>query len=161
MASLEYQKQWRLNNAEHIKITSKLYYEKNKELILERAHKRAIDNKESRHIKSRAYYEKNKDKIRSKSAKHYQELRTKVLTHYGNGQCACVKCGFDDIRALSIDHINGEGMKHRKELGGLRANSFYLWMIRNNYPEGLQTLCMNCQFIKRVQRNEHPHQIQG
>lgn len=26
-----------------------------------------------------------------------------------------------------------------------------------NYPEGFQTLCMNCQFVKRAERNEYPN----
>lgn len=72
-------------------------------------------------------------------------LKQTVLTHYGNGKCACVNCGFDDIRALSIDHINNDGAKQRKS-GVLRI---YNWLVENNYPEGYQTLCMNCQWIKK------------
>jgi len=78
--------------------------------------------------------------------------RITVLTHYGNEKCSCVKCGFSDIRALSIDHINGDGANHRKEV---RSSNLYRWLIQNNYPEGFQTLCMNCQSIKRYENNEH------
>jgi len=73
------------------------------------------------------------------------ELKIKVLTHYGKGKCACVRCGFDDIRALSIDHLNGGGREHRRKEG---IGSIYTWLWRNEYPEGFQTLCMNCQFVK-------------
>jgi len=77
------------------------------------------------------------------------ETKIKVLTHYGKGKCACVFCGFDDIRALSIDHINGrEGYNHHKRIGG---DSLYRWLLKNKLPEGFQTLCMNCQFIKRYE----------
>ena len=79
--------------------------------------------------------------------------KKKVLTHYGNGILACVRCGFSDIRALSIDHIEGDGTQHRKNRtqGG---TNFYAWLVRNNYPSGFQTLCMNCNWIKRVENKE-------
>jgi hypothetical protein len=31
------------------------------------------------------------------------------------------------------------------------------WIIDNNYPPSIQILCMNCQFIKRHERNEDNH----
>jgi hypothetical protein len=86
-------------------------------------------------------------------AEYKLKKKMDALTHYGNGKCACVRCGFDDIRALSIDHKNGDGYIHRKEIAG--GTSIYRWLKRNNYPEGYQTLCMNCQFIKRVEKHEY------
>ncbi len=80
--------------------------------------------------------------------------RIKVLTHYGNGKCACVKCGFDDIRALSIDHINGYGKKLDKTYSNRSGTGLYYWLIRSCFPKGYQTLCMNCQWIKRVINKE-------
>jgi hypothetical protein len=73
-----------------------------------------------------------------------------VLTHYGNGECACVWCGFKDIRALSIDHIHDNGRAHRREI----HRSLYNWLIDNDFPEGYQTLCMNCQFIKNFNKDK-------
>jgi hypothetical protein len=84
----------------------------------------------------------------------YLRLKQDVLTHYGNGKCACVRCGFEDMRALSIDHINGGGNNFRKQNKLTSSYCFYGWLIRNNYPEGHQTLCMNCQTIKRKENNE-------
>jgi hypothetical protein len=75
-----------------------------------------------------------------------------ALTHYGDGKCSCVKCGFDDIRALSLDHINGDGHEHRDEGTGY---NLYRLLIYNDYPIGLQTMCYNCQFVKRNENNEH------
>ena len=81
-----------------------------------------------------------------------QVLKREVLTHYGNGYLACVKCQFFDIRALSIDHISGGGTRRR---GGRRSSGvFYRWLKNNGYPLGYQTLCMNCQFIKRFENRE-------
>ena len=81
-----------------------------------------------------------------------QETRQLVLSHYGDGTLACVKCGFIDIRALSIDHINGKGGIDRHAHG--TGVAFYRWLIKSNYPEGYQTLCRNCQQIKVVENSE-------
>jgi hypothetical protein len=85
--------------------------------------------------------------------RHRRKIR--VLTHYGSGKLACVKCGFGDIKALSIDHINGGGEQDRYRLDRRGGHPFYKWLIDNGYPEGLQTLCMNCQFIKRADLREY------
>ena len=84
-----------------------------------------------------------------------QKLKSEILLRYGNGKCACVKCGFDNILALSIDHINGNGAEHRKSNPKVHGGHlFYSWLKKGNYPEGYQTLCMNCQWIKKWENNE-------
>lgn len=77
--------------------------------------------------------------------------RQTVLEHYCEGDIRCVKCGFTDVRALTLDHVNGGGNQHRKELKGA---SIYRWIVNHNFPEGFQILCMNCQFIKKAENNE-------
>ena len=91
-------------------------------------------------------------KLQARAANN--KIKVAVLYHYGKGDCACVKCGFRDIRALSIDHIEGNGNKHRKE-DKLSGTSLYRWLMKNNFPEGYQTLCMNCQWIKKAENNEY------
>ena len=65
---------------------------------------------------------------------------------------ACKHCGFSDIRALQIDHINGGGVKERKELGSEGACKLVISGQDNNM---YQLLCANCNWIKRAERNEH------
>ena len=77
------------------------------------------------------------------------QIKAEVLTYYGNGKLACVKCGFDDIRGLTIDHICGGGTKHKASLG---SSNLYLWLKRNGFPKGYQTLCANCNLIKEIVR---------
>lgn len=124
--------------------------------------------------KGRRYYQSHRTEIieRNKAynrlhkvtrTEHYWEYRAQmkleVLKHYGNGICACVKCGFTDIRALSIDHLNGNGVQHRQTLGICGGRQFYVWLKKNELPEGYQTLCMNCQYIKRSQQKEYGGRI--
>ena len=85
----------------------------------------------------------------------YSARKAVALTHYGNGKCACVRCGESRLACLSIDHINGGGGKHRSGLKLRSSKAFYRWLIVSDYPQGFQTLCMNCQFVKRFERNEH------
>lgn len=81
------------------------------------------------------------------------KLRIEVLTHYGNGKCECINCGFSDMRALQLDHIHGDGAEDRHNgLGGIQL---YKKLRRDNYPEGYQTLCANCNWIKRHENKEH------
>ena len=81
-------------------------------------------------------------------------MKREVMTHYGNGKCACVICGESRLACLSIDHINGGGTKERRDRH-ITSYSYYLWLKNQGYPDGHQTLCMNCQFVKRFERNEN------
>jgi len=80
-------------------------------------------------------------------------VKREVLEHYSNGeQAACAVCGYNDIRALSIDHVNGGGRQHRESINGYHI---YPWLRKNDYPEGFQVLCMNCQFVKKAEQTEY------
>lgn len=118
------------------KVYLKRYYEKNKSRLLKQ-------NKE--------YRIQNKEKLARNRTDRYQRLKEEVLTIYGKGKCACILCGFNDIRALSIDHVNGGGCVHRENINRC---DIYTWLRMNGYPNGYQTLCMNCQWIKRTENKE-------
>ncbi len=79
-----------------------------------------------------------------------EEKRMKVLIHYSGNPPKCARCGFSDVRALTIDHIVGGGGKHRREIHRRIEN----WIIDNNFPEGYQVLCMNCNLIKKLENKE-------
>lgn len=95
-----------------------------------------------------------KEEYNKRKNERQTKIKIDVLTHYGNGECKCVRCGFDDIRALSIDHINGNGTKERRRTGR-GGKRFYRWLKNQGYLEGYQTLCMNCQFIKATKEAEY------
>lgn len=78
---------------------------------------------------------------------HTEERRRVLVTFFGG---RCKRCGFDDIRALQIDHVRGDGYKH---VGGW---SWLLWDI-SQQPEKYQCLCSNCNWIKRAENNESQH----
>ena len=55
----------------------------------------------------------------------------------------CVKCGFDDPRALQVDHVIPVGQAHEDRL---YKEKFWQKIIDN--PNDYQRLCANCNIIK-------------
>jgi hypothetical protein len=83
-------------------------------------------------------YQINRERFLKKQKKRREDRRAICLEHFGN-KCDC--CGESTPEFMSIDHINGDGARHRKEIN--RA-SMYHWLIQNNFPKGFRLLCHNC-----------------
>lgn len=77
-----------------------------------------------------------------------------IIKKYGE-KCLC--CGIKEQEFLAVDHINGNGNKHRKENNIKGGRHFYDWLRRNNYPPGFQILCHNCNFAKSHYSYGCPH----
>lgn len=75
---------------------------------------------------------------------YFRKLRLGVIEHYG-GKCNC--CKETNPIFLTIDHINGGGRKHTREIKIKRLD---VWLKRNNYPRGFQILCYNCNNAKHL-----------
>lgn len=69
-----------------------------------------------------------------------------VLT---NGEGTCRDCGQGDLDVLTFDHIENNGKEHRKDVP---TSKFLWWLIKNDYPDGFQVLCANCNLKKEVIR---------
>ena len=87
----------------------------------------------------------NRDKHNQSNRKSNHLLRDDVIEEYG-GVCAC--CGEPRKEYLTIDHVEGNGGKHLRELGLKGGDQFYRWLGQNNYPKGFQVLCFNCNLAK-------------
>ena len=99
------------------------------------------------------YYLKHKKEYSKHNKIYGEKLRKQlfeILNDYDNSKIKCKKCGFNDIRALAIDHIKNDGKKDRDEHG--KSKAFYKFYIKN--PEiaikKLQILCHNCNFVKHI-----------
>jgi len=99
------------------------------------------------------------DCLKKKQDEHLRR-KLKCFEHYGN---ACKCCGEAIEEFLTIDHINGGGNNHRREIGGHsgknpHANSkIYAFLIRNGFPSGFQTLCFSCNRGKWMNKGTCPH----
>ncbi len=94
------------------------------------------------------YREKNRERMREYQRQVRLSVRKAVFDHYGR---ECARCGYDDERALQIDHIADNGAEERASLGGKSFSGwrFYKHLVKLEYPSGYQTLCANCNNIKQ------------
>lgn len=115
-------------------------------------HENYLRNKARHNEQSKQWYKDNPDKAAEIRAKYRKKIKDQVFDHYG-WQCAC--CGESEPLFLAIDHINGGGNKHRKEIG--RGN-MKRWLIQNNFPDGFQTLCHNCNQGRELNGGVCPHE---
>ena len=99
--------------------------------------------------RARRYHALHPEVAHKAGIKKRLKLRMGALEAYGM-KCTC--CGESELKFLGIDHINGGGRKHRKELKG----HFYQWLKVNKYPAGFQTHCHNCNLAKGFY-GECPH----
>lgn len=70
--------------------------------------------------------------------------RVECLIHYGGSPPKCDCCGESNIEFLAIDHIAGNGNKHRKENKINQGGGICLWLQKQKYPKGFRVLCHNC-----------------
>jgi hypothetical protein len=100
--------------------------------------------------------EKAKDYSRTKGRINRLRHWNKVLEHYG-AQCAC--CSEKEPIFLTVDHIHNDGAQHRRLSGGrMKAEKLWKWLVDNEFPEGFQILCWNCNCGKHRNGGICPHQ---
>lgn len=76
--------------------------------------------------------------------------KRKVINHYSKGTNRCMCCHETIFEFLTLDHILGGGNSHRKSMKNTSSTCLYHWLIKNNYPEGFQILCFNCNHAKHI-----------
>lgn len=98
------------------------------------------DCRECSRLASKRTYHKYSVRLNQHSKDYNQKVRYQALSHYSDGGApACACCHETHIEFLVIDHIHGGGHQHRQSVG-----SIYIWLIKNNYPDGFRVLCHNC-----------------
>lgn len=149
----EYDKQRKstLEGREKLNAWKRAYHQRHKERLNKKRNERYYEQKKDpewvKRLNTRQLEYKNKNKVRI--LKRYKELRDflklEVFSYYSNGKPKCACCGIYEIKFLSIDHIHDDGAEHRKKVP---MSQLYRWLKRNNWPNGFQVLCMNCNFAK-------------
>ena len=115
------------------KACTRAYYLLNRERIIKKSNENQKKNKMQRRIYTRQYA---------------RDSRISVIEHLGG---KCIRCGFSDIRALQVDHVNGGG---RKELKIINYRAYHKKIISDK-TNSYQLLCANCNQIKKIENGEH------
>ena len=143
-----YAREYRRKNAEKHKAYYQEWRAANKEKLSQQAKDRRAKLKPDE-LKKLRRHEADRKK------RNIEVLRQAAYAAYGGFKCAC--CGETEELFLTIDHMDNDGNKHRKEIGS-GAQRLYAWLRNNGYPDGFQVLCMNCNMGKHRNGGICPHQ---
>ena len=103
--------------------------------------------------RNRKAYQKSADRRKAYQRAFNDRAKASAIDAYG-GVCDC--CGEDDIRFLTIDHINNDGAEHRRQIGN-GGVTLYNWLKKNDWPEGFRVLCANCNLGRHWNGGTCPH----
>jgi len=120
------------------------YYRKNRE---KRKGESLQYSKTHGYSSQKSYIEKHPEKRNSGTRK----IKEAIYDILGR---KCTRCGFDDPRALQIDHIKGNGSAERKLFCFTNYYKYILTDLIEN-PGKYQILCANCNWIKRIENKEN------
>ena len=142
-------KRYYRENREELRKYASKYWKKNRIKINEKRRQKYIQNPEHYKKINRAYKVKHREEILQRERKKRKILRIEVLTHYAGKLPSCVCCGEKCIEFLTLDHVNGGGLEHKRKIGNHFGSSFYKWLKDNNFPKfNSQILCLNCNITK-------------
>jgi len=154
-------KEWKEKNKDYVKEQSKEYKEKNKEIIKIKNKEYKDKNKESIKIKNAEYRETHRKGIKRISKIKYAEKQITFLDgkytkkskipkediiNLLGGKCA--QCNITDLDTLTVDHINNDGAKDKKEMNLNSSIKQVKKLIKEGWSleqlkEKFQVLCWN------------------
>jgi hypothetical protein len=111
---------------------------------------------------------RNRPDVKARYKSITDDTRLKVLQYYSklhsNSNIPCCRCcGLNStITFLALDHIAGKKQMDSEpklvKLGyssKFQGSTLWLWIKRNNFPEGFQVLCHNCNTAKGLKDNNN------
>jgi len=136
---LAFQKKYREENPEKVAQAKKDYYAK---------------NKEQEDARKRKWARENKGRVNESAKQSRLSCKIKALNAYGG--VFCNVCGETNPFKLELDHINGDGTKHRESINRSTGADFYRYLSQNNFPQDppLQVLCKTCHKFKTVEEQK-------
>lgn len=119
-----------------------------KEEIAERRRAYRLKNKDkldaSKKEYNRTHIERCRGWVKKAVKKYYEKQKLICLEHYGGKPPKCACCGETRIEFLALDHIEGGGKKHHREIKQHSPIAYRRWLINNNFPIAMRVLCHNC-----------------
>jgi hypothetical protein len=140
---------YRKTHLEDLRLKGRLAYHENPEKHIAQVQKWRQRNR-ARYLNYKLeYYLDNLDVIRSKS----RDKRLRLLEMLG---CICAMRGYcENVLALQIDHIFGDGHKDKVRFNGSGLAQYKYYLEHADEAKArLQVLCSNCNQIKRFENKE-------
>lgn len=124
--------------------------EERKAMIATKSYRYSLKHQEELREKARRNYAKAKQgeligktpkgwSLRNKE--YHLRVKARAIAVLGG---KCVRCGFDDIRALEADHIHGGGLRDKRSTYGR-----YRAIAKGESVGEFQCLCCNCNRIRQ------------
>ena len=142
-------------NPELFRKSAKAYYDSQKDSPefkrkqREWSRKSAQKHRAKRYAKQREWVKAHRPRLAANAKRRRTTLRNDLLRAYG-GTCKC--CGESRPEFLSLDHTNGDGSAHRKEIGGSQragGSKTYTWLKQHGFPQDrFRLLCHNCNLAR-------------
>jgi hypothetical protein len=159
--SVECAREWRAKNRKKVLESREKYRVGHKKRINERSRERWVEHRGEECRRCRVYSKKwrlaNLDRARKRESECGQRTKFEVLLHYsplGSTVPKCGRCGVSDLRVLTLDHVDGSGGMERKQHPNRIGKALYGHLRAVGYPTNFQTLCFNCNWIKRFENHE-------
>lgn len=148
LAKAQYMRAYRQKNIEKFRIMER---ERSKQ-------RRATGDVEDPEIirqRSRKYHHQNRDKNLARMKVARLRLLHEVVQAYG-GRCFCCKESRELF--LTIDHVNNDGHKERKTMGGRSGVHLYRSLKIREFPkDGYRLMCFNCNLGRARNGGVCPH----
>ena len=107
---------------------------------------------------ARSWQAKNRGRYLVSRRRRYAALVDQIQEAYGR-KCTC--CGEAEKGFLTIDHVNGDGAAHRREVNGSNYNGsmVYRQIVAQGFPDTFQLLCFNCNLGRAKNGGVCPHRV--
>ncbi len=93
---------------------------------------------------------------RENTNRRRREIFLEALQHYsGKEEPECYCCGEKTLQLLCLDHVDGGGNEHRREIGKIRV---YVWAKREGWPPLFRVACHSCNTGAHLNGGVCPHQ---
>jgi hypothetical protein len=139
-------------STEKQKEASRKWRQKNKERVAETNRLWMLNNLDKVKEARKRYYRNDPIAQMQRTILNRHMWRNRLIDALGG---CCEKCGFQDRRALEIDHKDGSGKHERKTSSSCSNTGFF----KNNaldptVRERLSCLCANCHRIKTYENDD-------
>lgn len=106
-------------------------------------------NQDERKEKSGKYYKTKSGEIKKYGRERYREIVNEIFELLGE---KCSRCGYEDKRAIQIDHVNGGGNRERVARGNTVQIYKDILDGARNGSKDFKLLCANCNIIEGIEK---------